>query len=79
MTDQKLQIHIKNRVGFITFNRPDKLNALTEGMLVRGIDQLKKFAVDPDVGAVVVTGKGRAFCAGGDVAVMQSGAEFGPV
>ena len=33
MTDQKLQIHIKNRVGFITFNRPDKLNALTEGML----------------------------------------------
>ena len=78
MRDQILQTDIKNRVGFITLNRPDKLNALNEAMLVRGIAQLKQFASNPDVGAVAVTGEGRAFCAGGDVTVMQSGAEFGP-
>jgi len=78
MTDQILQTRVKHRVGFITLNRPEQLNALNETMLVRGIEQLKQFASDPDVGAVVVTGKGRAFCAGGDVTVMHSGAEFGP-
>ncbi|SVC66778.1 uncharacterized protein METZ01_LOCUS319632 [marine metagenome] len=78
MSDQILQTYIKNRVGFITLNRPDKLNALNEAMLIRSIEQLKLYASDPDVGAVVVTGEGRAFCAGGDVSVMKSGAEFGP-
>jgi 2-(1,2-epoxy-1,2-dihydrophenyl)acetyl-CoA isomerase len=78
MTDQELQIRIENRVGIITLNRPDKLNAMTDTLLERGIRELRKFASDPGVGAVVVTGEGRAFCAGGDVAVMQTGEEFGP-
>jgi len=78
MSDQILRTRVKNRVGFITFNRPEKLNALNETMLVHGIEQLKNYASDPDVGAIVVTGEGRAFCAGGDVTVMQSGTEFGP-
>ena len=78
MSDQILQTHIKNRVGLIKFNRPDKLNALNEIMLARAIQQIKTYASSSDVGAIVVTGEGRAFCAGGDVTVMQSGEEFGP-
>ena len=78
MTYQPLQTHTENRVGFITLNRPDRLNALTEEMLLLGIETLKGFATDPSIGAIVITGAGRAFCAGGDVAVMETGAEFGP-
>ena len=72
MTDQVLKTLIKKKVGFITLNRPDSLNALTEEMLLLGIEKLKYFATNPDVGAIVVTGAGRAFCAGGDVAVMET-------
>ena len=78
MTHHPLQTLTENRVGFITLNRPDRLNALTEEMLLLGIETLKGFATDPNIGAIVLTGAGRAFCAGGDVAVMETGAEFGP-
>ena len=78
MPDQVLKTLIKKKVGFITLNRPDSFNALTEEMLLLGIEKLKEFATNPNVGAIVVTGAGRAFCAGGDVAVMETGAEFGP-
>jgi len=67
MTHQPLQTHTENRVGFITLNRPDRLNALTEEMLLLGIETLKGFATDPSIGAIVITGAGRAFCAGEDM------------
>jgi len=78
MAEKELLIETKNRVGFIRFNRPDKLNALTETMLIGGITQLQEYARNPDIGAIIVTGEGRAFCAGGDISAMQSGREFGP-
>ncbi len=78
MAEQALRMEIRNRVGIITLNRPDKLNAVTDAMLERGAQMLREMAADPGVGAIVLTGEGRAFCAGGDVAVMQSGDEFGP-
>ena len=78
MSTPPLTSEINNRVGYITLNRPDKLNALNDEMLTLGIDQLQTFARDPDIGAIVVTGAGKAFCAGGDVSVMETGAEFGP-
>ncbi len=78
MEDDSLQIEIKNRVGVITFNRPDKLNAVTAAMLARCVAALTEMAADENVGAIVITGAGRAFCAGGDVEVMQQGTEFGP-
>lgn len=52
----------------VTLNRPKALNALTLGM-IRALDtQLKLWAADPTVAAVLITGAGdRAFCAGGDI------------
>ncbi|HKV38219.1 MAG TPA: enoyl-CoA hydratase [Blastocatellia bacterium] len=67
---------VHDKVATLTFNRPDKLNALSPDLLAGSIDILHKWARDPDVGAVVVTGTGRAFCAGGDVSMMARSAEL---
>jgi enoyl-CoA hydratase/carnithine racemase len=56
----------------MTFNRPEKLNALSRDLLAQSIDTLKSWSTDSEVGAIVVTGNGRAFCAGGDVSMMNN-------
>ena len=59
MAGQDLRIEIKNRVGILTLNRPDKLNAFTGDMITLGAQTLREMAVDPDVGAILLTGEGR--------------------
>lgn len=54
-------------VRIITLNRPDKLNALADGIMAQLVDATADAARDPTVGCVVVTGAGRGFCAGGDL------------
>ncbi len=69
-------IEVSNKVGRITLNRPEKLNALSAELLREATGALKAWAADPGIGAVVITGAGRAFCAGGDVSGMaKSGDE----
>ena len=70
-----LLARLEDRVLILTLNRPAKLNALSQDMILAGIDQLQRAATDPEVGAVVVTGAGRGFCAGGDVTAMGGGSE----
>lgn len=70
MSEQVILTEVKDRVGTITFNRPDKLNALSRDLLSQSITHLKIWSRDPDIGAIVITGTGRAFCAGGDVSNM---------
>src|SRR5437870_7192780 len=72
-----LQFVIEDRVAILTMNRPDKLNALSDPMIDAAIAHLRRCATDPNVGAVVLTGAGRAFCAGGDVSAMGSGGRGG--
>ncbi len=64
--------HVEDRIATLTFNRPDKLNALTEELIQASVVLLEAWAADPDIGAIVITGEGRAFCAGGDVSRMGS-------
>ncbi len=54
-------------VGTITLNRPDRLNALTFEVYGELRDTFRRLNTDADVRAVVITGAGAAFCAGGDV------------
>jgi len=68
-----LLIDITDGVATLTFNRPDRLNALSREMIENSIETLKKLAIDPEVGCIVVTGAGRGFCAGGDVQAMNEG------
>jgi 2-(1,2-epoxy-1,2-dihydrophenyl)acetyl-CoA isomerase len=57
-------------------NRPDKLNALTTAGFLQFTRTLRELALDDRAAVVVVTGAGRAFCAGGDVASMAADQEF---
>ncbi len=57
----------RDDVGWITLNRPDKLNAWTPAMSVEMADALERANADRSVGAVVLTGAGRGFCAGADM------------
>jgi 2-(1,2-epoxy-1,2-dihydrophenyl)acetyl-CoA isomerase len=75
---EELKVEVKNRVGILTMNRPEKLNALTSQMGEAAVTALKEMADNPEVGAVVLTGAGRGFCAGGDVSAMRSGDEIAP-
>lgn len=65
----ELQVHAG--VATLTLNRPDKRNAFTDGMRADFIHALEHMARDKDVRALVLTGAGKGFCAGGDVAGMQ--------
>ncbi|QDG78214.1 enoyl-CoA hydratase/isomerase family protein [Labrenzia sp. PHM005] len=58
----------RGKAGFVTLNRPKALNALTHGMVTALADQLTRWAGDPEIAHVVITGEGgKAFCAGGDI------------
>jgi 2-(1,2-epoxy-1,2-dihydrophenyl)acetyl-CoA isomerase len=63
--------HVDGHLGVITFNRPERRNALSDPMYGGFERALPVMAVDPDVRVLVVTGAGGAFCAGGDVKGMN--------
>ncbi|HEX8969731.1 MAG TPA: enoyl-CoA hydratase/isomerase family protein [Chloroflexota bacterium] len=59
----------RDRVGLVTLNRPEKLNALSSELVNQLEQALEALDADDDVGAIVITGAGeRAFSAGGDMA-----------
>lgn len=62
---------VEDNVGVITFNRPERRNALSNGIYSGFARALPEMAEDPDVRVVMVTGNGGAFCAGGDVKGMH--------
>lgn len=63
---------VKNQVAWLTLNRPEKLNAFTETMNREIINVLKESSADKDVRALVITGAGKAFCSGEDLAGLKS-------
>lgn len=68
-----LLAHVEDGVAVLTLNRPERRNALSRAML-RGLEvALEAAERDDDVRAVVLTGAGGAFCAGGDVKEMAAG------
>lgn len=67
----------RGAVESIRINRPDRLNALDIPTFTELRQALQRSALDPAVRAVLLTGEGRAFCAGGDVASMQQWADRG--
>lgn len=69
-TDELLA-HTDGHVGVITFNRPERRNALTDAMYRGFRSVIPAMATNPDIRVVMVTGSGGAFCAGGDVKAMN--------
>lgn len=70
---------VKDGVAVLTLNRPERLNAMSRPMLDGLLEALPRLAEDEAVGAIVLTGAGRGFCAGGDVKAMAEGSEAGGV
>ncbi len=66
----------KNGIAKITLNRPQAMNALTEELLAELVAALKDIDNDDTIGAVVLTGAGRAFSAGRDLQGVLQGKEF---
>jgi len=58
---------VTDRVATVTFDRPDRLNALTFDVYADLRDLLRELPHHPDVEALVITGRGKGFCSGGDV------------
>lgn len=69
MTDRSDGILVRHDgdISTITFNRPDRLNALDPATLLEFMDVLQEEDLDPRTRAIVLTGSGRAFTAGGDI------------
>jgi enoyl-CoA hydratase/carnithine racemase len=59
-------------VALLTLDRPEALNALSEALREQLLEAVTRLGADPSVRAVVLTGAGRAFCAGGDLKAMQA-------
>jgi enoyl-CoA hydratase len=58
---------VRDRVSYLTLNRPEKLNALTLGLMDALLDSVKAAEADDAVGCIVLQGAGRAFCSGWDL------------
>jgi len=67
MSDKVLLSEDRGRVSILTMNRPDKLNALNTSLTEALLAWLKESDRDESVSVIVLTGAGRAFCAGADI------------
>ena len=74
-SSETLGVFLEDGVLTLTLSRPEKLNALSSEMNAAALAALREAAQRDDVGAVVITGAGRAFCAGGDVSRMATAGE----
>jgi enoyl-CoA hydratase/carnithine racemase len=77
MPTQETLYHIANRVATITLNRPDKLNAWTALMEGEVRSHMENAEQDDEVRVIILTGAGRGFCAGADMALLSAVAERG--
>ncbi|MFT7686913.1 MAG: enoyl-CoA hydratase [Candidatus Azotimanducaceae bacterium] len=73
MTEQLVLREDKNGTAYLTLNRPDKLNALTVGMFETLRKHIEKIAKDDKVKCVVISGAGKCFSAGHDLADIATG------
>jgi 2-(1,2-epoxy-1,2-dihydrophenyl)acetyl-CoA isomerase len=64
---------VSDGVAVVTMNRPDRLNTMVDEMLEDLLSALEEAAGDQDARAVILTGAGRAFCAGGDLSAGVGG------
>ncbi|KAF8557558.1 enoyl-CoA hydratase carnithine racemase [Imleria badia] len=75
MSEPDILTREEDRVGIITVNRPKALNALSGALIEELLSALRCCDKDPTIGAIVITGNNRAFCAGADIKE-QSGLDF---
>ena len=76
MTEEAVLFSKNQNVGIITLNRPERLNAINKDLLKGLIEKLEMARQDKDIAVVILTGAGRAFCAGEDLKETFAGKSF---
>lgn len=76
---ETIRYEVKNGVAWLTLNRPDKLNAFIAQMNREVKDAIKKAALDQETRCIVITGSGRAFCSGQDLAGLDENMNLGDI
>lgn len=66
-----IELQVESGIATLTLNRPDKRNAISDDMRTEFVDALERIGADKAIRALVVTGAGKGFCAGGDIAGME--------
>ena len=66
-----IDLHVGDGQATVTINRPERMNALDEPTRLALAAAIRSCANAPDVGAIIITGAGRAFCAGQDLAAVH--------
>ncbi|MDX9698427.1 MAG: enoyl-CoA hydratase [Rhodocyclaceae bacterium] len=72
MSFEHILVETRDRVGLITLNRPQALNALNDQLIDEVGAALDQFEQDENIGAIVITGSEKAFAAGADIGAMAS-------
>jgi 2-(1,2-epoxy-1,2-dihydrophenyl)acetyl-CoA isomerase len=75
----QLLCEVRERVAIITFNRPEARNSLSDELTPALRRMIKRFGDDDGIGALLLTGAGKAFCAGGDVKGMGNRSNAAPM
>ena len=75
MSDSVLLVERDAPVAIVTLNRPDQMNALNAELRIALGESLAALEADPEIRAVVITGAGRAFCAGMDLKEIGGGSD----
>jgi enoyl-CoA hydratase/carnithine racemase len=66
-----INMEVQSAIATITFNRPEKRNAMSDDLRSEFIHALEHVTADKGIRALVLTGAGKGFCAGGDIAGME--------
>lgn len=77
MSQSRVRVELEDHVAILTFDDPERLNAMTEAMGHSLEACLRELGQDGELRAVVLTGAGRAFSAGGDLAMIERMAQAG--
>ncbi len=72
MTYETILVETRDKVGLVTLNRPQALNALNAALVAELNQALDGFEADPAIGCIVITGSEKAFAAGADIKEMQT-------
>lgn len=69
---ETVQYEVRDRIGFITLNRPEKRNALNEELVKKLSETFDKASADKSVKIIILKGNGEAFCSGADLGYLQN-------
>ncbi len=66
-----VELTVEDKVAIVTLNRPEVRNAINDALRTEFVSTLEKVAADASIRAMVLTGRGKGFCAGGDISGMK--------